>query len=100
MPKKGEKNMALYEKKQVGESSNYGVKPVPVYNKTVRSRLNASEKYDKNNVDNIRLRVPKGWNDRMKQHVAEQKLTDGTPKYNSVNDMLVQLIRKEIGIDG
>ena len=56
-------------------------------------------KYDKNNVDNIRLRVPKGWNDRMKQHVAEQKLTDGTPKYNSVNDMLVQLIRKEIGID-
>ena len=35
--------------------------PVEGLNKTMRSRLRASEKYDRENVDSIRLRVPKGW---------------------------------------
>ena len=48
--------------------------------------------YDKN-VDNIRLRVPKGWNDKMKAYV---KASD---KYNSVNSMICELIRKEINIE-
>lgn len=58
-----------------------------------KSQLKASEKYDKNNVDNIRLRVPKGWKEQMQEYVAR------SDKYNSVNAMICDLIREEIGID-
>lgn len=57
------------------------------------SKLEASKNYDKNNVDNIRLRVPKGWNDLMKQYVND------SDKYTSVNGMICDLIRKELGIE-
>lgn len=84
MPAKGQKNMELYEKKiTVAEGTN----------KTVRSQLKASENYDKNNVDNVRVRVPKGWKEQMQEYV---KVTD---KYSSVNDMICQLIKSEIGIE-
>lgn len=76
--------MELYEKKT---SDTAGV------NKTVRSQLRASENYDKNNVDNIRLRVPKGWKELMKEYVEQ------SGKYNSVNGMLCDLIKQEIGIE-
>jgi hypothetical protein len=84
MPRKGQKNMELYEKKIV---------EVEGTNKTVRSQLNASEKYDKGK-DNIRLRVPKGWNDVLKKYV------ESSGKYSSVNAMLNELIKKEMQSEG
>ena len=83
MPAKGQYNMDLYKKKEI---------VVEGTNKTLRSQLKASENYDKNNVDNVRVRVPKGWKEQMQEYVKE------TDKYNSVNDMICQLIKKEIGI--
>lgn len=75
MPAKGSKNMELY-----GD------------NKTIRSQLKAAENYDKNNVDSIRLRVPKGWKDQIQAYVKESE------KYNSVNAMICDLIRQEVNI--
>ena len=83
MPAKGQYNMDLYKKKEI---------VVEGTNQTVRSQLKASENYDKNNVDNVRVRVPKGWKEQMQEYVKE------TDKYNSVNDMICQVIKKEIGI--
>ena len=76
--------MDLYKKKEI---------VVEGTNKTVRSQLKASENYDRNNVDNVRVRVPKGWKEQMQEYV---KTTD---KYSSVNDMICQLIKKEVGIE-
>ena len=84
MPAKGQYNMDLYKKKEI---------VVEGTNKTVRSQLKASENYDRNNVDNVRVRVPKGWKEQMQEYV---KATD---KYSSVNDMICQLIKKEVGIE-
>ena len=84
MPAKGQYNMDLYKKKKI---------VVEGTNKTVRSQLKASENYDRNNVDNVRVRVPKGWKEQMQEYV---KATD---KYSSVNDMICQLIKKEVGIE-
>ena len=84
MPGKGQYNMDLYKKKEI---------VVEGTNKTVRSQLKASENYDRNNVDNVRVRVPKGWKEQMQEYV---KATD---KYSSVNDMICQLIKKEVGIE-
>lgn len=58
--------------------------------KTYDSKIRASEKYDKNNVDNIRVRVPKGWKEQMQDYVKSSK------KYDSVNNMISELIKKEI----
>ena len=57
---------------------------------TYDSKIRASEKYDKNNVDNIRVRVPKGWKEQMQEYVKSSK------KYDSVNNMISELIKKEI----
>ena len=84
MPAKGQYNMDLYKKKEI---------VVEGTNKTVRSQLKASENYDRNNVDNVRVRVAKGWKEQMQEYVKE------TDKYSSVNDMICQLIKKEIGIE-
>ena len=84
MPAKGQYNMDLYKKKEI---------VVEGTNKTVRSQLKASENYDRNNVDNVRVRVPKGWKEQMQEYV---KATD---KYSSVNDMICKLIKKEVGIE-
>jgi hypothetical protein len=81
MAKKGDKNMELYEKK---------VSEVSGTNKTVRSQLNASAKYDKESVDNIRLRMPKGYNDLMKDYIAKND------KYASVNAMISELVKREL----
>ena len=43
----------------------------------------------KSQVDDIRLRVPKGWKDTMKEYAA-------AAGYGSVNNMLCDLIRREI----
>lgn len=84
MPRK--KNMDLYEKKQIKVEEGI--------NKTVRSQLRASQKYDKQNVDSIRLRVPKGWNDVLKEYVRTND------KYSSVNSFLNELIKKELQENG
>ena len=84
MPAKGQYNMDLYKKKEI---------VVEGINKTVRSQLKASENYDRNNVDNVRVRVPKGWKEQMQEYVS------GSDKYNSVNGMICDLIQKEVGIE-
>ena len=58
-----------------------------------KSQYKQSAKYDSDKVDNIRLRVPKGWRDLMQSYVAANS------KYKSVNHMICELIRQEIGID-
>ena len=55
-----------------------------------KSKIEASKQYDKNNVDNIRVRVPKGWKGQMQDYVKSSK------KYDSVNNMISELIKKEI----
>lgn len=87
MPARGSKNMELYERVSKETNEIIGT------NKTVRSQLKASENYDKNNVDNVRLRVPKGWKEQMQAYV------ESSDKYNSVNAMLCELIRKELNIE-
>lgn len=57
-----------------------------------KSKIEASKQYDKNNVDNIRVRVPKGWKEQMQDYVSS------TDKYNSVNSMICDLIQKEVDI--
>lgn len=57
-----------------------------------KTKIEASKKYDQNNVDNIRLRVPKGWRQQMQDYVLT------TDKYTSVNSMICELIRKEVNI--
>ena len=84
MPVKGTKDMNKYRAKDREE--------VQEFNSTIRSQLNASEKYDKENVDNIRLRVPRGWKEQMQQYVKD------SDKYSSVNAMICELIKKEIGL--
>ena len=87
MPARGSKNMEFYERVSKETNEIIGT------NKTVRSQLKASENYDKNNVDNVRLRVPKGWKEQMQAYV------ESSDKYNSVNAMLCELIRKELNIE-
>lgn len=57
-----------------------------------KSKIEASKQYDKNNVDNIRVRVPKGWKEQMQDYVSN------TDKYSSVNSMICDLIKKEVDI--
>lgn len=59
-------------------------------NGVLKSQKRANKKYDKEKVDNVRLRVPKGWNEQMQEYV---KASD---KYNSVNAMICDLIQKEV----
>ena len=58
-----------------------------------KSKIEASKVYDKENVDNIRVRVPKGWKEQMQSYVAS------SDKYSSVNGMICDLIQKEVGIE-
>jgi hypothetical protein len=58
-----------------------------------KSKITASKVYDKKNVDNIRVRVPKGWREKMQLHVS------CSDKYNSVNSMICDLIKKELNIE-
>lgn len=58
-----------------------------------KSKIKASQDYDRNNVDNIRVRVPKGWKEKMQEYVQK------SDRYSSVNGMICELLRKEIGIN-
>jgi hypothetical protein len=55
-----------------------------------KSKIEASKSYDKENVDNIRVRVPKGWKEQMQSYIKTSK------KYDSVNGMICDLIKQEI----
>lgn len=57
-----------------------------------KSKVKASQDYDRNSVDNIRVRVPKGWKEKMQEYIQK------SDSYNSVNGMICELIRKEVGI--
>ena len=81
LPPKGQKNATLYqpierEKKEV--------------NKTVRSKIEAAKKYNAN-LEQVAFRVPKGYKDIIKAY-AENKGT-------SVNQLIVDLLEKEMGMD-
>lgn len=58
---------------------------------TSESQLKANRKYEVEKTDNIRVRVPKGSANIIKDYVAESE------KYSSVNEMIIKLIEKEIG---
>lgn len=58
-----------------------------------KSKIEASKKYDDERVDSVRLRVPKGWKEQMQEYVKASE------KYNSVNAMICDLIKQEIGLD-
>lgn len=57
------------------------------------SKIEASKKYDHDMVDNIRVRVPKGWREQMQDYVASSE------KYSSVNAMICDLVAREVGIE-
>lgn len=69
--------------------------------KTYKTQLKSAAKYtgegavDKSQrkVESIRLRVPNGWGQVIKDYVAS------SGKYKSVNSMICELIRNEIGIN-
>lgn len=57
-----------------------------------KSKIKASENYDKGK-DHIRLRVPQGWKEQIQSYV------ESSDKYNSVNAMICDLIKNEVGIE-
>ncbi len=59
---------------------------------SVKNAIRRNDERLKDLVDDIRLRVPKGWKEQMKAYVA------ASDKYDSVNGMICDLIRREIGI--
>lgn len=61
-------------------------------NKTPDYRLKNSKKYD-SKQDNIRLRLPAGYNQLMKDYVTAHE------EYNSVNDLIRRLIERELKIN-
>jgi hypothetical protein len=60
-------------------------------NSTSEPQKRANRKYEVEKTDNIRVRVPKGSANIIKDYVADSS------KYNSVNGMIIELIEKEIG---
>ena len=61
-------------------------------NKTPNYHLDASRKYD-NKLDNIRLRLPAGYNQLMKDYISEHS------EYSSVNDLIRKLIEEKLEIN-
>lgn len=65
---------------------------------TYLKQLEASGRYDKNKVDQVKLRVPAGKREKIQKHV------DTLPQYaiqgkqhHSVNAYIVDLIKKDMG---
>jgi len=61
--------------------------------KSTQEAIKRNDEKLKEKVDNIRIRVPKGWGDKMKEYVQNH------PNYSSVNALVCDLIRKELNID-
>lgn len=63
-----------------------------------KSQLEANLRYEKNNTDNIRVRVPKGANDNIKEYQKKMhELHPESAKYKSVNSMVITLLEEEMG---
>lgn len=60
---------------------------------TYLSKIENNKKYDKETVDSIRVRVPKGWKPIIQDYIK----TSG--KYTSMNEMFCDLVKKEVGIE-
>ena len=56
-----------------------------------KRKKRASRKYEQEKTDNIRIRVPKGSSEKIKEYVADSS------KYKSVNAMVIDLLEKEMG---
>ena len=57
-----------------------------------KSKIKASKKYDSEKVDTIRLRVPKGWKEKIESHIQ-------ATGHKSMNSFICSLIKNEIGIE-
>ncbi len=75
--------------RKIDESITYETKNGRILYKSSKE---ISKTYDKEKVDNIRLRLPKGYNDKMKEYVKS------SDKYSSVNDMIRKLVEAELGL--
>ena len=62
-----------------------------IINGTSENQKKASRKYETEKTDNIRVRVPTGAAEIIKNYVS------GSNKYRSVNAMIIDLLEKEIG---
>ena len=60
--------------------------------KTYDSKLRANARYDQT-VESLKVRVPKGWKEQMLNYI------DQSDKYTSINGMICDLIRNEVGIE-
>ena len=69
--KKGSRNLELYE------------------NGVLKSQKRAKQKYEKETVWNVRVRVPIEWKEQIEAYVEQSE-------YGSINKMICDLIRKEV----
>lgn len=60
---------------------------------TYLSKIENNKKYDKETVASIRVRVPIDWKPIIQEYV------DQSDKYKSMNDLFVQMVAKEVGIE-
>lgn len=60
---------------------------------TYLSKIENNKKYDQETVASIRVRVPKDWKPIIQGYV------DQSDKYKSMNDLFVQMVAKEVGIE-
>lgn len=76
---------------RIKDEGNY--KPMerktPESNKTVRSKIEAAKRYNAN-LEQIAFRVPVGYKDQIKEYAASKGM--------SVNQLIVELLEKEMGI--
>ena len=81
MPPNGQKNNTLYQPIEREPKD---------MNKTVRSKIESAKRYNAN-LEQIAFRVPKGYKNIIKTYAE----TKGT----SVNQLIVDLLEKEMGMD-
>ena len=60
--------------------------------KTYDSKLRANARYDQT-MDSLKVRVPKGWKEQMLEYISQ------SDQYSSINGLICDLIRKEVGIE-
>ena len=60
---------------------------------TYLSKISNNKKYDRETVASIRVRVPIDWKPIIQDYV------DQSDKYKSMNDLFVQMVAKEVGIE-
>lgn len=67
-------------------------------NEYYKSRYKTSQEYDKNNYDQIKLRVCKGSKKILMEYLEQKKSENSdNPKYKSLNSMIISLLEEEVG---